>query len=116
MRPRPALVLVAAMVLAVAAVAGLAYWDEEREAEVALEDFAQHQAVTASLVAQHLRQRLIDVRRDARFAAEVIAKGEPAPVALVETYGAIDVRPIEGKRALATRDEGKVAVWFPVTS
>ncbi len=50
--------LVPAMVFAVLAVAVLAYWDEERESEAALDDFAHEQATLARSVGEDLRFRL----------------------------------------------------------
>ena len=47
-----------AMVAAVAAVAGLGFWDERREYAAALDDFAQEQATLAASVADDLRVRL----------------------------------------------------------
>lgn len=42
------------MLLAIVLVAALAYWDEERESQAALDDFAQEQIVVASAVASAL--------------------------------------------------------------
>jgi two-component system, NtrC family, sensor kinase len=47
--------LIAAMFLAIALVAALAYWDEERESAVALQDFAEEQATLARGVASNLK-------------------------------------------------------------
>jgi two-component system, NtrC family, sensor kinase len=57
-RRSPPLVLL--MVLAVTVIAALAFWDEERESEAALDDFAQEQATLASSVAAGLSGRLAD--------------------------------------------------------
>jgi signal transduction histidine kinase len=50
--------LISVMVLAIAAIALLARWDEQRESEDALDDFAQQQAALASMIAERLRDRL----------------------------------------------------------
>jgi signal transduction histidine kinase len=50
--------LVALMVSAVALVAALAWWDEQRESSAALDDFAQEQATLAASVASNLQIRL----------------------------------------------------------
>lgn len=50
--------LVLLMLLTVAAVALLAFWDEQRESAAALDDFAQEQATLASSVASELATRL----------------------------------------------------------
>jgi signal transduction histidine kinase len=52
------------MVLAVAAVAALAFWDDARESAAALDDFAQDQATLAGSVASELATRLTALRRD----------------------------------------------------
>jgi signal transduction histidine kinase len=49
--------LVGAMAVIVAAVAGLAYWDAERESAAALQDFAEEQATLASALGAALRVR-----------------------------------------------------------
>jgi signal transduction histidine kinase len=49
--------LAAAMAAIVAVVAGLAYWDAERESAAALQDFAQEQATLAAAVSAALRIR-----------------------------------------------------------
>jgi signal transduction histidine kinase len=50
-------VLIGAMIGVVASVAGLAYWDAERESAAALQDFAQEQATLASALGALLRTR-----------------------------------------------------------
>ena len=55
MRSRAA--LGAAMIVAVVLIAGLAYWDAERESVAALQDFAQEQATLASALGAGLRIR-----------------------------------------------------------
>ena len=57
MRSRAA--LGAAMIVAVVLIAGLAYWDAERESVAALQDFAQEQATLASALGAGLRIRAI---------------------------------------------------------
>jgi two-component system NtrC family sensor kinase len=57
--------LVLAMVAAVALVAGLAAWDDARESDAALEDFAESQALLAQSVASELSSRLEGIHRDA---------------------------------------------------
>jgi len=71
--------LVAAMILAMVAVGGLAFWDASREADSALEDFGDAQAVVALSAASGLNGRLAAVRRDAQLIAETGAV--PASVA-----------------------------------
>jgi len=54
LRGRRRLALPASMLLVVAFVTGLAYWDEQREARAALEDFAAEQSTCASSLAAGL--------------------------------------------------------------
>ncbi|HEY2731141.1 MAG TPA: ATP-binding protein [Polyangia bacterium] len=49
--------LIAAMVATVVAVAGVAYWDAERESAAALQDFAQEQSTLAAALGSALRVR-----------------------------------------------------------
>jgi two-component system, NtrC family, sensor kinase len=53
------------MFLALALVTGLAYWDEQRESEAALEDFAAEQATLASSLAAGLSAHLATARTGA---------------------------------------------------
>jgi two-component system, NtrC family, sensor kinase len=57
--------LVASMFLAIALVTGLAWWDEQREAEAALLDLETEQSILAASVAGSLRAHLATVTRDA---------------------------------------------------
>ena len=62
--------LVSAMLLAIAVVTGLAWWDEQREADAALNDLGTEQAIVASSLASNLRAHLRNVQRDAELLAE----------------------------------------------
>ena len=63
------------MALAIVVVAGLAYWDEERESAAALDDFAHEQAIVARSVSAALASRLATMKRDARSLAMDLAAG-----------------------------------------
>ncbi len=65
--------LVVWMLLAIAAVAFLAYWDEQREATGALDAFAQEQTALAHALSRALAERLAVVERDALEAARELA-------------------------------------------
>lgn len=52
------------MVLAIAAVAGIAYWDEQREARASLDEFAGEQATLANGLSRALAERLAVIERD----------------------------------------------------
>jgi signal transduction histidine kinase len=54
--------LIGAMVLAVALIAALAYWDTKRESEAALDDFAAEQATLATSIGADLAARLAHAR------------------------------------------------------
>ncbi len=58
-------VLLISMIAAIAIVAGLAWWDERREAGSALLDLEAEQTTLASSVAAGLRAELATVERDA---------------------------------------------------
>jgi two-component system NtrC family sensor kinase len=68
----PRLSLVLWMLVAVAAVASLAYWDERREADAALREFSQEQATLAQALSRALAERLAVVERDALDAARAL--------------------------------------------
>jgi two-component system NtrC family sensor kinase len=68
----PRLSIVLWMLLAVAAVASLAYWDERREADEALREFSEEQATLAQALSRALAERLAVVERDALDAARTL--------------------------------------------
>jgi two-component system, NtrC family, sensor kinase len=53
------------MLVTMAVVTGLAWWDEQREADAALRDLETEQTVVASILAASLRSRLATMERDA---------------------------------------------------
>lgn len=63
--------LVSSMLLAIATVAGLAWWDEQREASAALRDLETEQTVVASGLAANIRAHLTTMERDAELFAYV---------------------------------------------
>jgi two-component system NtrC family sensor kinase len=58
--------LVASMLVAIAVVTGLAWWDEQREADSALQDLETEQSILAASLAGNLRAHLTMMRRDVR--------------------------------------------------
>jgi signal transduction histidine kinase len=72
MKVAPRLALVAWMLLAIAAVASLAFWDEQRESDAALQDFAEEQSMLAQALSRALAERLAAVERDALDAANTL--------------------------------------------
>jgi two-component system, NtrC family, sensor kinase len=62
--------LAAWMLVAIAIVTALAWWDEQREADDALGDLQAEQTVVASSLAASLRAHLLAVERDAELAGE----------------------------------------------
>src|SRR5260370_139766 len=82
----PSRPLVSAMLVAIAIVASLAWWDERREADAALLDLETEQTVVASSLAASLRAHLAIVERDAELVAE------HGPASRVERYAPVVVR------------------------
>jgi signal transduction histidine kinase len=110
------------MLLAVAAVALLAFWDHRRESAAALDDFAEEQATLAASVAAELSTRLAAVRRDGLLIAEQLDEGRrverPGIVRLLllgpddphlraTDGGVLDSEPVQ--RALAAE---RTSVWI----
>jgi signal transduction histidine kinase len=62
---RPPSTLVVWMLVAIAVVTGMAWWDEQREAEAALEDLQSEQSVLAESIAAALRAHLAAIAREA---------------------------------------------------
>jgi signal transduction histidine kinase len=79
------------MLLAIAAIAGLAYVDEEREGAAALADFAQEQTTLAQSIAGALRAHL-SVLRDPDMAKDPLAQRPELPSA-IKRYLAAAVDP-----------------------
>ncbi len=82
------------MFFAIALVTGLAWWDEQREADAALRDLETEQSVLAASLAGSLRAHLATLQRDAVLA------GEHGPGVLGDRYSVAKVRP-----AAAARDK-----------
>lgn len=109
--PRQTRLLIGSMLLTVALIAALAFWDSERQAEATLDDFAQEQATLASSVAADLGNRLLGARRDALLAAELLLQGQPIPPRLREPYLALQVD--TGSEPAAARGDS-IAITVPV--
>jgi signal transduction histidine kinase len=102
--------IVAAMLLAMGAVGALAWWDAVREADAALEDFGEAQALVARTAAATLAGRLAAVRTD----AQVVAEHGAVPSAVAQRY--TSVRLVEGAApAMPTVVEESGVVRFRVT-
>jgi signal transduction histidine kinase len=72
------------MVVAIAIVTVLAWWDEQREDEAALSELGTEQSVLASSLANSLRQRLAAGEEDpARLAGELLRGGPPGQLAVL---------------------------------
>ncbi len=84
--------LIALMVLAVACVAALAFWDEERESSAALDDFAQDQATLAGSVASEFATRLTAIRRDGLALVEGVEEGRRTPATAIDGYTGYSLR------------------------
>lgn len=119
--------LVAWMLLAVAAITSLAFWDEQREADAALHDFAEEQAMLAQALSRALAERLAVVERDALEAARehptaadhdaVASRSMPqllSSIRALEHPGVLRVlvRPPAKTRWIAAADGSDVAAGF----
>jgi signal transduction histidine kinase len=98
--------LVGAMIMVVAAVAGLAYWDAERESAAALQDFAQEQATLASALGALIRTR---AQQDPAAAERDVLRElgsierEHALAILVRPPGASGLRATDGAEVASPR-------------
>ncbi|HEX3343476.1 MAG TPA: HAMP domain-containing sensor histidine kinase, partial [Polyangiaceae bacterium] len=88
---RPA-ALVVWMLAAIALVTGLAWWDEQREADAALHDLESEQSILAWSVASTLRGHL------ATAAREAVLVGEHGPGELGDRYAPVVVRRADAPR------------------
>ena len=111
---RPIRLLIFSMLLTVALVAALAFWDSERQAEATLSDFAQEQATLASSVAADLGNRLQSARRDALLAAEQTLTGQPISPRLREPYLALQVESSADSSPPLSRPENGVLIKVPI--
>jgi len=81
------------MLLAISAIGGLAYIDEEREGAAALADFAQEQTTLAQSLAMALSAQLSSVAHDASTVSQIhLAEGPEIP-SVLERYLSRMVRP-----------------------
>ena len=80
------------MLAAIALVTGLAWWDEQREAEAALHDLESEQSVLAWSVAGTLHGHLTSIQREA------VLVGEHGPGELGDRYTPVVVRGADAPR------------------
>lgn len=99
--------LVVWMVLAIALVTGLAWWDEQREADAALLDLESEQSLLAASVAGTLRARLATIVREAALVAEHGAG------VVGDRYAPVVVRSSAGPRT-ALEDPKRLLLTVPV--
>jgi signal transduction histidine kinase len=104
MRSRAA--VAAAMIATVVLVAGLAYWDAERESAAALEDFAQEQATLATALGAGLRLRALQNpalgARDLMSEIRSIERAKSLAI-LVRAPGAAELRATDGREVVSPR-------------
>jgi len=81
------------MLLAIAAIGGLAYIDEEREGAAALSDFAQEQTTLAQSLAMALRSQLSTASHDASTVSQNHPAERPEIPSVLERYLSLMVRP-----------------------
>jgi two-component system, NtrC family, sensor kinase len=95
------------MLLAIALVTGLAWWDEQREAEAALRDLESEQSVLAWSIAGTLRARLTSLEREA------VLVGEHGPGELGERYSPVVIRGAGDPRP-SMADDGRLLLTVPI--
>lgn len=102
------------MLLTVALVAVLAFWDSERQSDAALSDFSQAQTTLASSVAADLGNRILGARRDALLAAEHTLTGQPISPRLREPYLALQVEPVTAPAATPVGHDHSILIKVPI--
>jgi len=95
------------MLVAIAGVTALAWWDEQREAEAALQDLENDQSALAWSVAGTLRAVLASIERDA------ILAGEHGPGELGARYAPVVVRGADVPRT-SSRDPMRLILATPI--
>jgi len=95
------------MVLAIAVVTGLAWWDEQREAEDALRDLESEQSVLAWSVAGTLRGHLTSIEREA------VLVGEHGSGELGDRYAPVVVRRADAPRT-TSQDPTRLILAVPI--
>jgi signal transduction histidine kinase len=100
--------LVVWMLVAIAAVAGMAWWDEQREAESALHDLQSEQSVLAESIAAALRAHLTTIQREAALV------DEHGPGEVAHRYEPVVVTGADAARA-GLRDPKRLLLTIPVS-
>jgi signal transduction histidine kinase len=100
--------MLAWMFVAIAVVTGLAWWDEQREAEAALRDLEIEQSILAASLAGSLHAHLTTVLRDA------VLVGEHGPGVVENRYSPIAVRRGDAPRA-AVAGVGHLLLSIPIS-
>jgi signal transduction histidine kinase len=85
-----------AMVLIVAAIAALSYWDARRESDAALQDFADEQTTLARSLAASFSARVVGEKTDVALAALRSVERERALVLLARRAGDAHLRTTSG--------------------
>lgn len=95
------------MFVAIAVVTGLAWWDEQREAEDALHDLESEQSLLAWSVAGTLHGHLTNLEREA------VLVGEHGPGAIGDRYAPVVVRRADSPRT-ASPDPTRLILAVPL--
>lgn len=106
-RGRGRAALVAWMFAAIAVVTGLAWWDEQREAEAALHDLETEQSILAASLASSLHAHLTAIERDA------VLVGEHGPGVVENRYAPVAVRAADAPRT-AVAGPGRLLLTVPI--
>jgi len=113
--------LIGAMVATVVAVAGVAYWDAERESAAALQDFAQEQSTLAAALGSALRVRSTSGRpieqREALTEMRSVERARSLAILLhrpgESTFRATDGRELSSSRLVDALAAGQAIVRIP---
>ena len=108
---RGQIVLLISMLVAIAVVTGLAWWDEQREAGAALRDLETEQTLLATSLAASIRTQLAIVERDAERAA--VLAGRDGGGEYMGCYDPLVVRTAAAPRA-GVKDPARVLLTVPL--
>jgi two-component system, NtrC family, sensor kinase len=108
------------MVAAIVAMAALAYFDEEREASAALDDFAHEQTALAQSLAGVLSAHLTSDRQATLALSQIRATEEPDRLVLLRRPGAAELETTDGRHVrepmiLDALDHGQRWLRLPPT-
>ncbi|MGD0527588.1 MAG: ATP-binding protein [Polyangiaceae bacterium] len=96
------------MLVAIAVVTGIAWWDEQREADSALLDLETEQSILAASLAGNLRAHLTAIERDA------VLVGEHGTGGVLNRYSQVDLRDARDPRPVLD-DPARLLLSVPIS-